>query len=230
MRLRFHLRALVAAVAVAGVVLGAAVGGQRLRERSRSFRERAAMHELGRKVAAAKAILSVSTVEEKAAAKKTAAWRAARRDEYLRAAWFPWRDIPMVYWPPWEPPLPTPPAPATPAPAAPAVAARPKAADRGSPKYTPIPEANRATYADQMAFIKAFNPTLYAEKLAKYGPPGPPSAATAALVERVLKSRQRLSLPSRLGPRKPTRPAATEGRPDDPEEGNGEGGNGREPF
>ena len=231
MRFRFNLRTLLAAVAVAGVVLGAAVGGQRLRERSRQYRHRAEMHELGRVVAAAKATLSVRTAEEKAAARKSAAWYAARRDEELAAARFPWREVTMVYRPPWEPPLPTPPAPATPAPAAPAVASRPKAADRGSPKYTPIPEANRAAYANQMAFTKAFDPALYAERVAKYGPPGPPDAATVALVEQM--RRQRAWQPPRFLDRKPTRPAATEGRPDDPEGengGNGEGGNGRKPF
>ena len=208
MRARFNLRTLLAAVAVAGVVLGAAVGGQRLRERSRSYRQHAAVHEIGRKVAAAKATLSVSTAEQKAAAKKSAAWYAARRDENLAAARFPWRDVPMVHRPPWEPPLVV-------------------------PKYASEAEAKRAAYANQMAFTKVFNPALYAERVAKYGPPGPPDAATAALVKRVLKNRQGLALPSRLGPRKPTRPAATEGRPDDPEGGNGgtgEGGNGQEPF
>ena len=226
MRLRFKLRTLLAAVAVAGVVLGAAVGGQRLRERSRRYRHQAEMHEFGRKVAALFATLSTRTAEQKAVSKKSAAWYAARRDEDLAAARFPWRDIPMVYRPPWEPPLVVPPSPAPPA-----VAARAKVADRGSPKYTPIPEANRATYANHMALMKDSNPTLYAERLAKYGPPGPPDAATVARVEQM--RRQRAWRPPRFLDRKPTRPAAAEGDPDDPEGGNGgtgEGGNGREPF
>ena len=210
MRLHFKLRTLLAAVAVAGVALGAAVGGQRLRERSRQYREWAAIHELSRKVAAAIATVSVSTAEQKVTAKKTAAWRAARRDEYLAAARFPWRDVPVASRPPWEPPLVVPPAPS---PATPAVAARARAADRGAPKYTPIPEANRAAYADQMALMKDRNPALYAERAAMYGPPGPPSAATAALVERLRRQRARRLL--RLGPA-PRGPQQTEEESDTP--------------
>ena len=192
MRLRFHLRTLLAAVAVAGVVLGAAVWGQRLRERSRSYRQHAALHELSRKIAALYTTLSIRTAEQKAVSKKSAAWHAARRDEYLEAARFPWRNLPFVYRPPWEPPLIV-------------------------PKYASAAEAKRAAYADQMALMKDHNPALYAERVAKYGPPGPPSAKTAALVKQLRKTRA--WRPPPRAARKPTRPTATEGGLDDPEGG-----------
>ena len=173
MRMRFKLRTLLAVVALTATALAAAGWGLRLRERSRSYREWAAIHELGRQGAEAMAKLSGRTAEQKAASKEAAAWRAARRDEYLGAARAPWREGPAPSLPPGtNRPLVAP-------------------AKDDAPEPARVPEANRQAYANQMAHVKESNPALYAERVAKYGPPGAPDAATVALLEQLRKTRER---------------------------------------
>ena len=94
MRVRFTVRRIMVAVALAAVAVAGFRWVAAMRYRSQMYQVDADYHDIYSKYAEVRSKSYRFGVEKREAARETAAWHAGRRNLYKEAAARPWRDVP----------------------------------------------------------------------------------------------------------------------------------------